>query len=77
MIRMLPAVPPMSMKLPILLMMSLALASCRSTPPYESRAKEVLLRNDITPERVLQLQVGSPLSKAEAEDFGFGGLVES
>lgn len=77
MIRPFPAAPPIFVKLPILLMLSLALASCRSTPPYESRVKEVLLRNDITPERILQLQMGSPLLKAEAEDFGFEGLVES
>jgi hypothetical protein len=65
------------MKLPILLMMSLALISCRSISFHETRAKEVLLRNEIIPERILQLQTGVPLSEAEVEDFGFGELVES
>lgn len=55
----------MPVKLPILLLMVLALASCNSPPLYESRAKEFLEKRDVTPDLILRLQTRSTLSEAE------------
>lgn len=55
------------MKLHLLLLLVLTLASCNSPPLYESRAEVFLRRQDLPSDLIHRLQTRAPISAAEAE----------